>query len=166
MDLNELLQSVPAFADFSQRELEALEQALSVTTYPDGHTFIRQGKRAGRMYLIIKGRVQVVRRNADAAGIDLNKELVAGDAFGLISMIDHGPATATCRAAGEVTVASLPHTAFDMLLRTQSPISSHFKSLVAGQLAKDVHIDRQLMAGLVEQGAGQQIRRYAADYRQ
>jgi len=166
MDLNELLQSVPAFAGFNQRELEALEQALSVSTYPDGHTFIRQGKQAARMYLIIDGRVEVVRRNTDAAGFDLKKVLGAGEVFGLISMIDHGPATATCRAAGEVTVASLPHTAFDMLLRTQSLISTHFKNLVAAQIARDIHIDQQLVAGLVEQGAGQEIRRFVADYRQ
>jgi len=161
MNLNELLLSVPAFASFKPAELEALERSLSVSTYPDGHEFIRQGKRVDRMYLIIEGKVKVVRSSAYAAGFDINKTLAAGDVFGLISMIDHGPSTATCRAEGEVVVGSLPHTAFDMLLHTQAPISTHFKALVAAQLAKDTHIDQELMTGWVESGAGQQIRRVA-----
>lgn len=164
MNLNELLQSVPAFSRFTQAELETLERALCVDTYPDGHTFIKQGKRAACMYLVIEGTVKVSRKNALSRGFDVNKTLVAGDVFGVISMIDQGPSTATCRAEGTVVAASLPHTAFDMLLHTRAPISDHFKGLVAAQLARDTSADHRLMASLVDKSAGRQIRRIAESH--
>lgn len=161
MNLNELLQCVPVFSIFNRLELETLERALCVDTYSDGHEFIRQGKRADAMYLVIEGAVKVIRKNAYSTGLDVNKTLTPGDVFGLISMIDQGPSTATCRAEGKVVAARLPHTAFDMLIHTRAPISNHFKGLVATQLARDTSSDRHLMAGLVEQIAGPQIRRIA-----
>ncbi len=158
MNLTELLQNVPEFSTFKPAELDTLERALCVTTYRDGHTFIQQGKRADKMYLIVEGSVKVTRTSSKSVGFDVNKTLGRGEIFGLVSMLDQGPSTATCRAEGEAVVATLPHTAFDMLVRTQAPISNHFKELVSRQLARDVYCDYQTMVGLVIQSAYRQIR--------
>ena len=55
-------------------------------------------------------------------------------------------------------MASLPRTAFDLLLHNNSPISEHFKSVVANRLAKDMGTEDQVMVDLIERNDRETIR--------
>jgi CRP-like cAMP-binding protein len=138
MDINEYLVSSPLFANFPPAELEILGRALMVERYPNEHVFIKEGKRGEAVYLIIKGKVTVTRLNRQTRNIDHLRTLNEGEWFGLIALIDHGKRTATCTAQGEVTAASLPVTAFELLYQSDAPIAHHFQYLVARQLAHDM----------------------------
>jgi len=166
MDLAELLQSVPLFSVFSPSELGALEKALSVTKHPDGYSLIHEGKKAHAMHLIVEGTVRVTRRKSDGPGYDVDKTVGRGDIVGLVSMFDHGPSTASCVTSGEVVVASLPRTAFDLLLHNNSPISEHFKSVVANRLAKDMGTENEVMVDLIERNDREAIRNIAKSHRE
>jgi len=126
-----------------------------VERYPDGHVFIKEGKRGDAVYLIIKGQVEVTRLNHQTRNIDHLRTLSDGEWFGLIALIDHGTRTATCTAQGEVMAASLPVTAFDLLYQSDAPIAHHFQYLIARQLAHDMRaLNRALLDVLSGTGKG------------
>jgi len=135
MDLHDLLQSAPIYADFSQHELDLLERAFSVARYRDGHHFTREGERGHGFFMVVEGKVDVARRRKGRPGMDVVRTLNPGEVFGFVSLLDLGPSTASCIANGEVTVASLPKQAFDLLLNRQASIAQHFQAAVARELA-------------------------------
>lgn len=139
VDFAEFLQTVPAFAEFGPDELKILEHAMFVDHYPDGHVFISEDRRNESMYLIIEGQVLATHRRARGRGKEVIERLGPGDLFGLVALIDHRPAWATYHAAGGVTAASLPVSAFELLFTAHSPIAQHFQNLIALQLVRDLH---------------------------
>ncbi len=150
--LSELLRTAPMFADFSRAELEALEKAIGIDDYSDGHLFINEGEDGEAMYLIIEGEVLISRKKATGVGFELHKKIGPGELFGVISLIDHGPCTASCRAVGPVKAASLRRSTFDLLFNIDAPIAHHFQYLIARQLAHDLRAFNQLLGETVLSG--------------
>ncbi|MDQ2697084.1 MAG: Crp/Fnr family transcriptional regulator [Pseudomonadota bacterium] len=137
-DFGIFLQNIPTFADFGPAELAVLEQAMTVAGYPDGHMFLSEEKPGESMYLIVAGEVIATHRRANQRGLDVYERLGPGDVFGLIALIDHQRGWATYKAVGEVTAASLPASAFELLFSANAPIAHHFQSLIALQLVRDL----------------------------
>ncbi len=148
----EILRAAAIFAGFTQTELRVLERVMIVGDYGDGHLFISEGEGADAMYVIIEGEVLVSRKKPTGVGFDLHRKLGPGEIFGVISLIDSGPRTASCRAVGPVKAASLQRSAFDLLFNIEAPIAYHFQYLIARQLAHDVRIFNQLLAEIVLSG--------------
>jgi CRP/FNR family cyclic AMP-dependent transcriptional regulator len=133
-------------------ETETLARALTTATYPDGHVFVREGKKGDACYLILDGDVSVTRTATEGRGIEHVRTMGPGELFGLIALVDHGKRAATCTAVGEVTAASLPLNAFDMLFRSNAPIAHHFQYVIARQLARDLRAyNHALLAMLLGQ---------------
>ncbi len=150
--LSELLQTTPMFADFTQPELNALEKVMSVDDYADGHLFISEGESGDTMYVIIEGEVLVSRKKPTGVGFEFHRKIGPGEIFGVISLIDSGPCTASCRAVGPVKAASLQRSAFDLLFNIDASIAHRFQDLIARQLAHDVRIFNQLLAETILSG--------------
>ena len=138
MTISEFLLSNPLFDSFSRSDTEVLEQAMSTSRYPDGHVFIKEGQRGDACYLILNGKVSVTRASQMDRGIEQIRIMGPGELFGLIALIDHGKRAATCTAVGEVTAASLPPSAFDLLFQYNAPIAHHFQYVIARQLTHDL----------------------------
>jgi CRP-like cAMP-binding protein len=146
-EFGDFLQKVPVFAEFGPAELSALEQAMTVDRYPDGHVFISENERGEYLFLIIEGTVVATHKRLNIRGIDTVERLGSGDLFGILSLIDNGYSWATYRAAEPVKVASLPLSAFELLFTAHAPIAHHFQNLIAMQLARDLRAcARSLMA--------------------
>jgi len=153
MEIVPLLQSNSLFKSFPRSELAVLAEAMTIEQHPNDHVFIREGKRGDAMYLILEGKVAVTRYN-EADGVDdLLHTMKEGEVFGLIALIDHGKRTATCKAQGSVTTASLPVSAFELLYQSQAPISHHFQKLIARQLAHDLRVLNEALLDLLFQRA-------------
>lgn len=138
MDVSEILLSNPLFESFSTAEIETLARAMVTSRYPDGHVFVSEGRRGDACYLILDGEVSVTRTSTSERGKEQVRTMGAGELFGLIALIDHGKRAATCTAVGEVTAASLPTNAFDLLFQSNAPIAYHFQYVIARQLARDL----------------------------
>lgn len=138
MDITEFLVSSPLFDCFPPSELDALAQAMLVRQYPVGHVFMKDNQRGDAMYLILDGKVSVTRLNRHNRTVEHLHTMTKGELFGLIALIDHGTRTATCTAVTEVTAASLPVNAFELLYNLNAPIAHHFQYLVARQLGQDL----------------------------
>lgn len=138
MDISSFLIADSIFNTFSASEIEILARSMSTSDYPDGHVFMKEGKRGDAMYLVLDGEVSVSHRTEK--GAELVRTMGPGELFGLIALIDHGKRSATCTAVGEVTAAVLPTTAFDLLFQSNAPIAHHFQYVIARQLAHDLRI--------------------------
>ncbi|MDH3637064.1 MAG: cyclic nucleotide-binding domain-containing protein [Gammaproteobacteria bacterium] len=149
MDIYEFLETSPTFADFTRTEIEVLGKALTVEIFPAGHVFYEEGARGNTMHIVIAGEVDVSRKRAQGRGYRYRNSLHSGDVFGLQSLIDNRGRYTTCQAATEVTVASLPKTAFNLLYHSHIAIAEHFQYVVARQLTRELRaLDRQLMNAL------------------
>ena len=138
MDLKFFLKNLPAFEEFKPHHLEILANGLQVMEYPDGHVFITQGTQGTALHLLIQGSVRITRRDAQGGGEYEARELAAGELFGILSLVDNLPASATCTAKGPAKTASLTRAAFEQLFKDASPIGHHLQYMIAVQMARDI----------------------------
>ncbi len=138
MLLRNFIKTLPAFEALNDAEAENLSRALRVEDFPDRHVFVRQNDRGTELFLLIEGEVSVQHYDTSGHSHEL-KRLKSGELFGMLSLSDRHPATASCIAAGPVKVASLPLSAYQLLYQTSAPIGYHFLFAVAHQMAHDLH---------------------------
>ena len=89
----DLIASVPLFAGFSRREIEALGRLMDEIDVKEGRVLMREGAAGREFFIVVSGTVRIERK-----GRKVN-ELGPGDFLGEIALIDRGPRTATAIAA-------------------------------------------------------------------
>ena len=124
INLIEFLMSIPEFNTLTKDELEMLDKIMLVDHYPDGHKF----KSDDNIYLIIDG--DVAERFKKESGLMQLNHMHSGELFGLFSLIDNSKQTAICSAVGSVRAASLPRSAFELLINSNLPLGKHFRRIV------------------------------------
>lgn len=152
MDIQTFLKTLPGFEGFSGSHLDALAAALKVQLYPKGHTFIWQGEQGQALYMIMDGAVMLSRTD-ELTGFKQDRELRAGEVFGLLSLLDNLPAAATCSVLEPVTAASLSRAEFNELFDDAPPVGHHILYMVAIQLARDLQDRNMSLRALVDQRA-------------
>jgi CRP/FNR family transcriptional regulator, cyclic AMP receptor protein len=152
MDVKAFLKLLPGFEGFTGSHLDALAAAMKVQLYPKGHTFIWQGEQGQALHMIMDGAVLLTRTD-ELTGFKQERELRAGEVFGLLSLIDNLPAAATCSVLEPVTAASLPRAEFNDLFDNAPPVGHHILYMVAIQLARDLQDRNTSLRTLIEQQA-------------
>lgn len=84
-----LIERVDVFSGLTQQELLILLEAAEKCTFDAGETIVREGSSGAFLYVIIDGRVSVLKSVNGKGGTELAK-LSAGDTFGEISLVDQG----------------------------------------------------------------------------
>jgi CRP-like cAMP-binding protein len=104
------IRGVPMFARLGDRQLEEIGRLADEVDVAAGHVLMREGAIGEEFFIILAGQVEVQR------GGTVIRTLGPGDFLGEISLIDHGPrsATATCISACRLLV--LAHREFNTLL--------------------------------------------------
>jgi CRP-like cAMP-binding protein len=147
MELMEVLRKSAYTADLPDADLRALNSAMTVRSYPDGHVFIKEGSRGDTLFLLLEGEVSV-RRERSTLSHDL-KMMQPGEFFGQLALIDQERRAATCAAVGPVRVASLPQSAFSFLFSAHAPIAEALQRAVAVQVMRDFrNVMRQVREAL------------------
>lgn len=92
----------PLLANFNANELVLLSSFGDSRSYQPGDIVIRQGDENDHLYLVLKGKLEVLQ---EVDGADrVVAVLEAGDSLGEVSIFDPGPASATVRAGSEAEV--------------------------------------------------------------
>ena len=94
----ESLRNVTLFSSCSTKDLEKIAKAGDEITLPAGSLVVDQGQTGREAYVIIKGSV-TVRRNGKKVAT-----LGAGSVVGELSLLDHGPRTASVVADTDLEV--------------------------------------------------------------
>jgi len=82
-----LIERVEAFNGLTQQELLGLLEAAEKCTFEAGESILRQGSSGAFLYVIIEGRVSVLKSVNQKAATEL-ATLEPGDSFGEMSLVD------------------------------------------------------------------------------
>jgi CRP/FNR family transcriptional regulator, cyclic AMP receptor protein len=113
----ELLSGCPLFHGIDADGLAALATRATQVDFPAGHVIARQGEIGTGFFVIIAGRVRVVRDGAVVA------TLGPGDFFGELSVLDRMPRNAMVAAEEPTTCLALASWDFDAVLLEQPALT-------------------------------------------
>ena len=143
----DFIKSLPFFDEFSEEEKSELINTEGVfEKYKEGETIIKQGKIEPWLYVILLGKIRLVKsltENADEGRISLKnpaeitvKELEIGSIFGEISLITKRPRNVTAIAASpDVTVMKVTE---EILKNFTKSIQMKFQKQLLLKLAENL----------------------------
>ena len=95
-----------------------------------------EGDRGDRLYIIVDGEVEVVRRTRGGTD-DVLAVLGPGECFGEMALVSDRPRSATARSRTKVNVVAVDRAAFGTLFTTLPPLRHAFEQMIAKRSAED-----------------------------
>lgn len=126
--LEEQLGAVDPFGRVSKRGLRSLASAAKTVEHDEGHQILGEGGTPLGFHLILEGEAEV------EVGGASRRRLHAGESFGLLSLIDGKPRSATVRAATRLRTAFLAPSVFNAALDTEPTIARDLLPLLCQYL--------------------------------
>jgi CRP-like cAMP-binding protein len=137
MEVVQLLRGVPVFEGLNEEELRRVASICREATFTKGQSLTTQGTEGNEMF-VIKGGLLEVRVGQLGTGILPPHTIVNlgdGQVVGEMSLVDHGPRSATVRCAtAECRVLVIGREAFEQLCAADH----HIGMLVYRNLAADL----------------------------
>lgn len=150
MNLFDALSLNPHFQNLTNEDLNQLTALMTLSKHSDGHTFFREGETGDSIFLLIEGSITVsLTINNQEQVIE---DLAPGSFFGLLALIDDAPRTATCRAMGEVIVASLGRKDYLEITSDSANTALAFQRALGQQVASDFRNVSQQIHELLYEG--------------
>ena len=100
------LQQTPVFGGLSANAVDLLLTDACLVEVPAGECYMREGELGDKVYVLERGRVEVLKAVAD--GQETLKELGPGDCFGEMALLDISPRSATVRALEDCVALEIP----------------------------------------------------------
>ena len=124
----------PLLANFSAEELSLLSSFGDSRSYATDEVVIRQGEENNHLYLVLKGKLEVLQ---DIEGFNKKvASLESGDSIGEVSVFDPGRASATVRAASEAEVWLITSAGLDRLHSANPKVAYRLLSRISTCLSK------------------------------
>ncbi len=130
----EHLSSVDLFSACSRKELERVAKASDEITMTAGTLIVDQGQMGREAFVILDGEVVVKRNGRKVATLE------AGEVVGELSLLDHGPRTATATCATDCTLLVIDQRRFLAVLDDVPAISHKLLARLASRIRE---LDRQ-----------------------
>jgi len=113
--LNTQLKSVPAFSNFSDKQLDLLYKIGVIKRFEKGCIVIYKDSHGDTFYIVVSGRAKVTLLNEDGKEIVLST-LKEGDFFGELSLLDDEPRSASVIIVEDATLFLLTRKQFYQLI--------------------------------------------------
>ena len=124
----EHLRSVALFDGCSKRELQAIQKAGDEITMTEGTLIVDQGQMGREAFVLLDGSV-VVRRNGRKI-----TSLEPGAIIGELSLLDHGPRTASVICETDCTLFVLDQRHFQKVVEQHPQIAMKLLGTLAGRI--------------------------------
>ena len=124
----EHLRNVPLFSSCSTKELERIAKAGDEITVPEGHVLCDQGQTGREAFVILSGSA-LVKRNGKKITI-----VGPGSMVGELSLLDHGPRTATVTTNSECTLLVVDQRQFAAVLADVPTLSRKLLAALASRI--------------------------------
>jgi CRP-like cAMP-binding protein len=112
-----LLARVPLFSGLSRSQLSRVASVADSRSHREGHVLVEAGDPGNAFYVIVSGRVKVVK------GRKIEAELGPGDFFGELALLDGEARTRTVVALTSLETIRVERPAFRGLLRKDPNLS-------------------------------------------
>jgi CRP/FNR family cyclic AMP-dependent transcriptional regulator len=132
----ESLKNVPLFSGCSKKELEKVARAADEIEMTEGTLVVDQGQTGREAFVILHGDVTIKRNGRRIASLG------AGDIVGELSLLDHGPRTATAVCATDCTLLVIDQRRFIGVLDAVPSIAHKLMSALASRIRE---MDRTYM---------------------
>ena len=136
-----VLAAAPVFGALPEESLRQVAASLHEETYGPGAVIFAQGDEGRDLYLLQAGTVQIAVRGTDPESPPV-RVMTGPDWFGELSLLTHGPRSATVAALSEVTVWRLPGQVFDGLLERHHELA---RALIQMLCARVWEKDREFL---------------------
>jgi CRP-like cAMP-binding protein len=130
----EHLRNIPLFQSFSQKDLEKVAKAGDEVSMPAGSLIIDQGQMGREAFVILDGTATVKRNGKKVATAG------PGTIVGDLSLLDHGPRTATVTCDTDCTLLVLSQRTFLAVVDDVPALSHKLLSSLANKIRE---LDRQ-----------------------
>ncbi|MGZ5442187.1 MAG: Crp/Fnr family transcriptional regulator [Thermoanaerobaculia bacterium] len=131
---DDFLRTVPLFVEFEPDELEHLRRVLHATHFAPGDIILQEGNANRALHIVRGGRIRVTRQVQDRE-VSLC-DLMAGQTFGELSIIEDGVASASLRAVAETEVLSISMSDLAEFLRAKPSAAGKFWRQIAVDLRR------------------------------
>jgi CRP/FNR family cyclic AMP-dependent transcriptional regulator len=139
--LEQTLAGVPLLASLDRKTLQRLAEQGKRRRYAPGETIVREGEPASALYVILSGKVRVERR--EAGGNQVVAELVPGDFFGELALIEEEPRTATVTAVDDTECILFVAWEFTALLKANAGMAyALLRALIERIHRREHHLGR------------------------
>ncbi|HVU74776.1 MAG TPA: cyclic nucleotide-binding domain-containing protein [Mycobacteriales bacterium] len=122
------LQAVPLFAGCTKKELQALDSACTEVKHPAGKVLCKEGDAGRELMIIVEGKAHVEREGQHVA------TLGPGEFLGELSLLDHGPRSATVTADSDVCLLVLTPSELASVLSQVQPLALRMLATLAARL--------------------------------
>ncbi len=117
-----ILEKVPLFQSLKHGQLERLAKRFVEREFEAGKNIVTQGKGGEGFFIIVSGKVEVVRERSDGAKVQVN-QFVAGDYFGELALLDEGIRTASVITTEPVKCLALTRWDFLAILKDDAEMA-------------------------------------------
>lgn len=124
----EFLARVPIFANCTPSEIQAIVAVAQESDFQAGQIIVTQGTPGQAFYLILSGRVEIIRDNQSLGAFG------PGDFFGEMSLLDQAPRSATIRALEPTVCLMLSSWDFKALLEQHPTIAVKLLEILSRRL--------------------------------
>ena len=129
------LRNVSLFSGCTDRDLSKIARAADEVTIPAGYALADQGQTGREAFIIVDGSATVRRNGKKVASLG------PGAVVGELSLLDHGPRTATVTTDTEATVLVLDQRHFSAVIDEVPTIGHKIMGVLAGRIRD---LDRQI----------------------
>ncbi len=117
-----VLEKVPLFQSLKRGQLERLAKRFVERELAAGKNIVTQGQGGEGFFILVSGKVDVVRERSDGAKVLVN-QFEAGDYFGELALLDEGIRTASVVTKEPVKVLALTRWDFLAILRDDAEMA-------------------------------------------
>ena len=138
MDDQELLRTVPIFAELTDGDIASLGRLASRRRFPKDTVVFFENEEGDSFFMILDGRIKVTILGDDGREVILSM-LGPGDFFGEMALLDNEPRSATAIAVEETELLSLHRTDFQTVLTENRSITSALIKVLTARLRRANH---------------------------
>jgi len=122
MGREDMLQSVPIFAELSKRDLGRVAKIMVPRSAAAGEVIIKENDQAAGFFIISTGKVEVIKGDGTDNAETLNT-LGPGDFFGEMALFEGFPRVATVKASEDTELLAMTRWDFTAEMKTHPEIA-------------------------------------------
>jgi CRP-like cAMP-binding protein len=133
MEIHDALQQIPLFAEVNKTDLETLAASTRIESFKTGQVILREGRVGAAFYIILSGKVEVIKEMATAEPTVLST-LNSGDFFGEIAAMKHVSRTASVKALEDTQCLVIRRLGLDCFIERYPMMASRVGAVLSARL--------------------------------